>query len=143
MISTNTIERTTVIAADREKIWRALTNPEHFSKWFGADIRWERLEVGALITFDMGSQSGTGKIAAVDKPHRFAFYWTPEAGDPTQTLVTFHLEIVEEGTRVTVTDEGYDALPEKVRRARVEMNTEGWTEQLANIANFVLKTANV
>ncbi len=143
MNTTYTIERSAIIAADQEKIWRAITQPEHFSKWFGGDIQFDRLAVGATMTFNVGGQSGIATIAAVEKPKRFAFYWTPELGDPTRTLVTFLLEPVAEGTRVTVTDVGYDALPEKVRRSRFEDNSKGWTIQLVNLAEFLQKTKDV
>ena len=35
---TNTIEKTTDIAAPVERVWRALTDHEEFGRWFGVAI---------------------------------------------------------------------------------------------------------
>lgn len=35
---TNSIERSIVINAPRERVWRALSNAEEFGTWFGAPV---------------------------------------------------------------------------------------------------------
>jgi uncharacterized protein YndB with AHSA1/START domain len=138
------IERSLAIRADREKIWRVLTTPEHFSKWFGMKIQFDSLEIGTPMSF---SESGEyveyedddARIRRVDPPEWFAFTWTPEPGFPTETLVTFHLEVIPDGTLVTVTEEGLEALPEAYRRTRFELNDRGWKLQLNNIAEYLEK----
>jgi len=42
MNSVMEIRRGVVVAAEREKMWRVITQPEHFSKWFGGKIAFER-----------------------------------------------------------------------------------------------------
>jgi len=127
----------TVIAADREKVWRAITQPEHFSHWFGDDLRFERLAVGEAMTFAVGKLQKTGTIATVEPPERYAFYWTPEPGVAARTLVTFHLQAVVDGTLVKVTEEGFDALPEKVRGTRYDLHHKGWPYQTQRLADYV------
>jgi uncharacterized protein YndB with AHSA1/START domain len=140
MNSTLVIEQSIVVAADRERVWRAITQPQHFSKWFGGDIQFARLVVGEAMSFAAGGESGPGRIAAVEPPERFAYYWTAEPGNPTETLVTFRLDSVPEGTLITVTEEEFEALPDEVRRKRFDMNNEGWSIQVQNIAAY-LRTA--
>ncbi len=135
MNSTMEIRRSVVVAADREKVWRAITRPEHFSKWFGDQVQFERLAAGEVMTFFEEDYPGT--IAAVEPPERFAFYWTAETGYPVETLVTFHLETVPEGTRITVTETGFEALPEDVRHIPFDRNNEGWGIQMNNIAAYL------
>jgi uncharacterized protein YndB with AHSA1/START domain len=128
------IRRSVVVAADRETVWQAITQPEQFSKWFGGQIQFERLAVGEAMTF-FETESGT--IAIVEPPERFGFYWTAETGYPVETLVTFHLETVAGGTRITVTETGFEALPEEVRQIPFDRNNKGWGIQMENIAAYL------
>lgn|SRR5574341_247716 len=128
------IRKSVVVAADRDRVWRAITEPEQFSKWFGDPIQFERLAVGETITF-MGEYPGT--IAIVEPQTRFAFRWLAAVGYDVQNLVTFDLETVAGGTRITVTEQGFEGLPEDVRRARFEDNSRGWAIQMDNIAAYL------
>jgi len=140
MNSTMEIRRSVVVAADREKVWRAITQPEHFSKWFGDQVQFERLAVGEAMTF---FETEPGTIAIVEPLERFAFYWTAEKGYPVETLVTFHLETVPEGTQITVTETGFEALPEELRQIPFDRNNEGWGIQMDNIAAYLQTADNV
>ena len=140
MKSTMEIRRSVVVAADREKVWQAITRPEQFSEWFGGKIQFERLAVGEGMTF---FETEPGTIAIVEPPERFGFYWTAETGYPVETLVTFHLETVPEGTRITVTETGFEALPEEVRQTPFDRNSEGWSIQMENIAAYLQRADDV
>ncbi len=87
------IERSIVVKADRERVWQAITTPEHIAKWF-EPIRFERLAVGESLTFGWG---GEGSIALVEPMDRFGFRWQIAPPHPAQTLVVFALETVPEG----------------------------------------------
>jgi hypothetical protein len=55
-----------------------------------------------------------------------------------ETLVEFKLEAIESGTRLTVIESGFAALPEDVDRvAAFNRNAEGWEGQIQNIATHV------
>ena len=74
----------------------------------------------------------------------FSWRWHPGSKDPGEdlsgeppTLVTFTLENAEGGTRITVTEMGFDRLFES-RRARVlEQNEGGWKHQMASIERYI------
>lgn len=138
MNSTMEIRRSVVVAVEREKVWRAITQPEHFSKWFGGQVQFESLAVGEAMTF---FETEPGTIAIVEPPERFGFYWTAETGYPVETLVTFHLETVAEGTQITVTETGFEGLPGDVRQIPFDRNNKGWGIQMDNIAAY-LQTAD-
>jgi uncharacterized protein YndB with AHSA1/START domain len=135
-------ERSIVIAADRERVWRAITTPEHISKWFDGTMRWSfTLAVGETITLTMDDFTDYARIAAVEPPERFAFYWTAEPDNPAETLVTFTLESVPEGTRVTASEEGFEALPEDLRHKRYDMNSMGWDMALDSLGAYLRENA--
>ena len=80
------------------------------------------------------------------EPHRFAWEWHPGAVDPSvdysrepRTTVTFTLEPSERGTRLTVSETGFDAIS-LARRAKVyEDNSQGWPEVLVWLQQHVEK----
>lgn len=134
----NEIRQSIVVKAKQERVWQALIQPRHFSNWFGMQIEFPVLEVGEEMTFDPHGINGKGRIATIQPIERFAFYWTHEPEFAAiETLVTFHLETTGDGTRVTVTDVGYDAMPEHVIAERFKLNNDGWAEQMNNIAKYV------
>ncbi|GAA4695602.1 SRPBCC family protein [Pseudonocardia yuanmonensis] len=55
-----------------EKVWRALTTPEHLARWFPSTVRLD-LREGGEIVFDDGDTRGV--VTALDPPRLFAFSW--------------------------------------------------------------------
>ncbi|QBD75647.1 ATPase [Ktedonosporobacter rubrisoli] len=127
------IERSIVVKADRERAWKAITTPELIEKWF-EPIYFERLAVGEALTFTWG---GKGSIALVEPMERFGFRWQSAKPHPAQTLVIFVLETVSEGTRITVTEQGFEALPEEIRQAHFQQNTQGWEKELGELSAYL------
>jgi uncharacterized protein YndB with AHSA1/START domain len=127
------IKRSIVVKADRERVWRAITTPEHIAKWF-EPIRFERLAIGEALTFGW---DGEGSIALVEPMDRFGFRWQIAPPHPAQTLVVFALETVPEGTRITVTEQGFEALPEDVRQGHLKNNTQGWEHMLGELFAYL------
>lgn len=74
----------------------------------------------------------------------FSFRWIPygvdaeidPAGEPT-TLVEFRLEPVPDGTRLTITESGFDRVPLHRRERAFRMNEGGWAAQAENIRKHV------
>jgi uncharacterized protein YndB with AHSA1/START domain len=127
------IERSLVIRASRERVWRALTTPAEIAKWF-EPIGFARLAVGEPLTFTWG---GAGEIALVEPPHRFGYRWQLVPPHPEQTLVVFSLESVPDGTRVTITETGFEALPDDARQKKLTDNTGGWEAMIAQLGEYV------
>lgn len=127
------LKRSIIVKADRERVWRAITRPEQIAKWFEA-ICFERLAVGEALTF---SWNGEGSIALVEPMDRFGFRWQIAPPHPAQTLVVFALETVPEGTRIIVTEQGFEALPDEMREARFRDNTQGWEHMLGELLAYV------
>lgn len=75
------------------------------------------------MTFDSGAQ---GSIVIVEPMNRFGFLGQIAPPHPAQTLVVFVLETVPEGTRITVTEQDFEALPDHMRESRYKDNIQGW-----------------
>jgi uncharacterized protein YndB with AHSA1/START domain len=84
----------------------------------------------------------------MEPQHLFAFTWHPYSVDPavdysteTPTLVEFRLEEIPEGTLLTLTESGFDKIPEHRRSEAFLRNDGGWTQQMKNIEAHVAKTS--
>jgi uncharacterized protein YndB with AHSA1/START domain len=84
------------------------------------------------------------RFAEMTPPHRFVWEWHPGEVDPSvdyarepRTTVTFTLEPSERGTRLTVSETGFDAIS-LARRAKVyKDNSQGWAEVLVWLQTYV------
>ena len=140
--STDRIVKTTVLRAPRSRVWRALTDPIEFSRWFGCDLK-DPFVPGARVRGPVthpGYQHLTMDITIdqVQPERLFSWQWHPGGDthiDPSEpmTTVVFELDDVPEGTRLTVTETGFDRIPPARRGKAFRENEDGWTEQLENL----------
>jgi uncharacterized protein YndB with AHSA1/START domain len=148
--STDRIEKTTVLRAPRSRVWRALTDSTQFSQWFGAVLK-DPFLPGARVQGPVthpGYEHLTMDITIdrVEPERLFSWRWHPGGDsniDPSEpaTLVVFELEEVPEGTRLTVTETGFDRIPPARRPKAYRENDEGWTGQLKSIRKYLGGTA--
>ena len=144
------IERSVVINAPRERVWRALSNAEEFGTWFGVDLKGQAFVPGQRargpitykgyehIIWDV-------RVDRVEPPTVLSFRWHPYAIDPDHdysaeepTLVTFTLEDAPgKATRLTVVESGFDKVPPERRLDAFRMNSRGWSAQMENIVRHV------
>ena len=84
-----------------------------------------------------------GTVERIEPEHYFSFRWVPfgidaEASrDEPTTLVEFRLESIPEGTRLTVTESGFDRVPAHRRARAFRMNEGGWTGQAEKLRAYV------
>jgi uncharacterized protein YndB with AHSA1/START domain len=147
--STDRIEKTIVLNAPRSKVWRALTDSAQFGEWFqakpegpftpGRRVRGPITARGyEHVTFEV-------TVEQVEPERLFSWRWQP-GGDPDidpaapTTLVVFELEEIPEGTRLKVTETGFDRIPVPRRAKAFRENDQGWTGQLENIRKYVART---
>ena len=148
MTATDRVEKTSVLKAPRSRVWRALTTADEFGSWFRARLSGTFAAGATLrgpITYP-GYEHLTLEIQVERmEPERYlSFRWHPNAVDPTAdyspeptTLVEFTLEEVKEGTRLTIVESGFDALPPGRRDEAWRSNDGGWSEQMKNVARHV------
>ncbi|HEY2682388.1 MAG TPA: SRPBCC family protein [Steroidobacteraceae bacterium] len=147
--STDRIERTIVLKASPIRVWRALSNAEEFGNWFGVNLKGKSMRVGdeleGHITHPKYEHLIWRVVIERMEPNRLlAWRWHPAAvnvdvdysSEPT-TLVVFKLEEIDGGTRLTVIESGFDAIPEHRRMDAFRMNSGGWSIQMENIEKHV------
>jgi uncharacterized protein YndB with AHSA1/START domain len=131
------IERSITTSAPRERVWKAVSNPRNLSRWLNMTIDFDKPVVGEVITFTFEGGSNQGSIAIVEPMERFGFRWKAHPNYEIWTLVSFLLKDSPEGTRITITEDGFDALPAEARQARIDLNEKGWGMVLADIVKDV------
>ena len=145
---TDQITKTIELRAPVERVWRALTDSAEFGAWFRV-----KLDTPFVI-----GQPTRGHVAyagyehipfevvtvAMERGRLFAFTWHPYAIDPKvdysgepPTRVEFRLRPAAEGTHLTITETGFDALPPHRRPDCLRVNDSGWAEQADNIRRHV------
>src|SRR5438128_2361793 len=145
------IEKTIELSAPVSRVWRALTDHREFGTWFR--VRLDGPFVPGQVSRGQITYPGFEHVrweAIVQKmePERlFSFTWHPYAVDPkkdysdeTPTLVEFRLEKIPSGTRLLVTESGFDKIPSDRRAEAFRMNDGGWTQQMKNIEKHVAQT---
>jgi uncharacterized protein YndB with AHSA1/START domain len=146
--TTDRIEKEIVLNAPRARVWRALTNIREFNEWFGVALT-SPFALGAKVSGHMTHPRYehvvmTAWVETMEPEHHFAYRWHPDALDPNTdysaeptTLVTFILDEVEGGTKLSITETGFDALPESRRAHALQGNSNGWKSQLERIRKYV------
>ena len=79
------VERTIWIAAPRERVWRAITEPQQLEQWYATGCPWEipALQVGATVKFyNTDTDVQLAMIEVVAPPHQFTLRWQPNQPDP-------------------------------------------------------------
>jgi uncharacterized protein YndB with AHSA1/START domain len=147
---TDRIERSVVINAPRERVWRALSNAEEFGAWFGANLKGQTFAPGQRVR---GQITHPGYehvffdvlIERMELQDLLSYRWHPHAVDAAvdytkeqPTLVTFTLKDAPgKATLLTVVESGFDNVPPHRRLQAFRMNSRGWEAQLGNIVRHV------
>jgi len=141
-LDSGTILATVEIAAPPPRVFRALTTPDEIVRWWGSDTtyrtnewkqdlrvggRWRATGLGA----DGVPFAVEGEFLEITAPHTLVHSWKPEWDDGHASRVTYRLEAIEGGTRVTVRHEGFGD-----RRESCASHARGWESVLGWLADF-------
>lgn len=144
--STDRIQKVTTLRAPRSKVWRAITDSAQFGEWFGTKLDQPFTagrQIRGPITIPKYAHLAFEVTVEQMEPERlFSWRWQPGGdADPNpaepRTLVVFELEDVAEGTRLTVTETGFDQIPIARRGKAYRGNDQGWTGQIENLRRYV------
>jgi uncharacterized protein YndB with AHSA1/START domain len=153
------IEKRVVLRAPLDRVWRAISDPEEFGRWFGVSFDGPFVAgssvTGAIVPTTVDDEvakrqephagtKSTWQIVAVEPKRRFAYRWHPFAIDPDAdydeeptTLVEFTLTETPDGVLLTIVESGFDAIPEARRNASFEANSEGWAIQADLVRRYL------
>jgi uncharacterized protein YndB with AHSA1/START domain len=111
-----------------EKVWQALTEPEHLEVWFPSTIEGERV-IGAPLTFrfDKVDDVVDGEVLAFEPPKLFELRWGED-------ILRFELHPTAEGTVL----EMVDTITELGKAAR---DGAGWHECLDRLPDAITLAA--
>lgn len=121
------IEEITV-KAPASKVWKAITDPADMQNWYFPVERFDP-EPGFEFKFygekDERKYPISCKIIAAEKDKSLSYTWSYD-DFPAETIVTF--DLFEEGwqTRIRLTHEGLEHIPEEHKEASRENHVEGW-----------------
>ena len=129
------IIREITVKATKERVYRAITDPKEIITWFPDAVEGGTLEAGQrpIFIFENGAHKSQTYIEAARPFEYFAYRWVPGSagivGDVLavpNTLVEFHIEELEDGTKVTVKESGFASLPAEVAEECFNQNSGGW-----------------
>ena len=134
------IERTLELAHPPGQVWTALTTAEGLGAWFGDEATIDLRPGGSARLKWTGGPTADLREERVEEPAVFAFTWQifglPD-DDPRRTYVEFTLEPAGAGTRLRVVETGFAQLPEDAYRKAYDANTQGWTSELDELAEYL------
>jgi uncharacterized protein YndB with AHSA1/START domain len=157
--STDRIEKSVVLRASRERVWLAISDSKQCGTWFGVQFDGPFV-AGKSIVGKMVPTSVDAEVAKRQEPYKgyrfefavdrvepmrlFSFRWHPFAmdstvdySDETPTLVAFVLEEVQDGTKLTVTESGFDQIPIERRAKAFAANQGGWAAQMKLVEKYL------
>lgn len=142
-LTTGVILASVEIAAPPERVFRALTDPEELIRWWGspdtyrteewtADLRvgghWRARGHGA----DGRPFSVEGEFLQIDPPRQLVQTWAPDWEGGFVTTITYRLEPIVGGTRLTLRHEGFGEHREACRSHGL-----GWERVLGWLGAYV------
>jgi uncharacterized protein YndB with AHSA1/START domain len=138
---------TVEIGAPVERVYRAITTGDDITQWWGspetyrttewtADVRpggrWRASGVGA----DGKAFSVEGEFSVVNPPHKLVQTWKPAWDGGHETTLTYLLDRIDGGTRLTLRHEGFSDRVESCRG-----HAEGWERVLEWLTKYVARAA--
>ena len=145
---TDRIEKQIILNATPERVWRAVSTANEFGTWFGVRLDGEFAPGakvhGQITTAGYEHMAFDMYVETMETERLFSYRWHAHAWDPEidysndpTTLVEFHIEPVAGGTKLTITESGFDHVPSECRVEAFTRNEGGWTIQIQNIERHV------
>ena len=153
------IEKSVFLRAPIDRVWRAISDAKEFGRWFGVSLDGS-FAAGARLQAKVVPTDVDPEVAKMQEPYSgmvfeitverleprrlLSFRWHPGVAGPgidyskePTTLVLFELEEASGGTRLKVTESGFDRIPLARRAEAFRANEEGWEIQTKLIAKYL------
>jgi uncharacterized protein YndB with AHSA1/START domain len=142
------IEKQIELKAPISRVWRALTDYREFGEWFRVKLDGPfaagQVSCGHILHPGYEHVNWVATVQKMEPEKLFSFTWHPYAVDPnidyskeTPTLVEFRLEQTGNGTRLFLTESGFEKIPTHRQVEALRLKTQGWTIQMQNVKNYV------
>jgi len=144
------IEKEVLLDAPISRVWQAISRTEEFGAWFGVNLDGEfaagKTVRGKITTPGYEHLTMEMDVERMDDKRLFSYRWHPHAVDPKidysgepTTLVEFRLAEAPGGTRLSVTESGFEMIPAGRRAEALRMNEGGWAEQIKKIQRYITR----
>lgn len=153
------IEKSVILHAPLARVWDAIADSNRFGTWFGVAFDGPFV-AGSHLTGKIVPTRVDPDVAALQKPHegkpftfyveaieptqRISFRWHPFAIEPDvdyaeepTTLIIFELDEIAGGTRLTISESGFDKIPLERRAKAFAANDGGWAIQTTLISKYL------
>ncbi len=145
-MSSTTLTKTFIFAASRETIWSFLTEKDKLAQWFHpATSDFVEGEEYALVKEnDKGIQVKQcwGTVLQMDKPNTLVYSFTIEPLDGALTTVTWILEEIQGGTKLTLQHEGIAEAAGETAMGLLLALDKGWDKHVDTLRNSVTSSFN-
>jgi uncharacterized protein YndB with AHSA1/START domain len=135
------VERSVLINAPRQRVWQAITDPAQLEQWYAPGCPWEIpvLQVGATVKFhNTGTDIQLATIEELEPLHRLTLRWQLDPAHPGITLLnSFLLEEADGNTRVTVSQAGYESLPDGMREEQFRQDADAYTAIAESLKSYL------
>jgi uncharacterized protein YndB with AHSA1/START domain len=132
------LERTLVIQASPDTVFRYFTDSDRWAAWWGAGSSIESRPGGAVVIRYPNGVRVLGEVLEIHEPERIVFTYGYESGKPIPpgaSRVTVRLDPDARGTRLQLKHEFAEA-------AVRDQHVAGWRFQLSLFANLVADHVN-
>ncbi|MGI9401694.1 MAG: SRPBCC family protein [Rhizobiaceae bacterium] len=131
------INKSIFIAASRETVWAYLTEKEKLAEWFHPapnDLS-EGNDYALVKILDDGATDNLcwGTVLKMEPPSKMVWSFTVKPLGGAMTKVTWHLEEVNGGTKLSLEHEGIGAAAGEGAWGLLSALDEGWNEHLAKL----------
>jgi uncharacterized protein YndB with AHSA1/START domain len=132
------VERSIWIKASRERVWQAITDPEQIEQWFSPGTKWRGtgLKVGGQMSVynaELDKDMYIQVIEHLDPPHQLITRSVPEEEGETPHVSIWTLAEENGGTRLLITNTGYELETPGTREQNMEQNAFGFGMMLENL----------
>jgi len=142
-VTAGMILATVEIEAPPERVFHALTASEDIVKWWGSEDAYRTTEWTADVrpggrwraggvSADGSRFSVGGEFLEVDAPHKLVQTWVADWDGGNTTTITYRIEAIDGGTRITLRHDGFAGRAESCRG-----HSEGWERVLGWLTRFV------
>lgn len=137
------VRRTITIAAPLDKVWAAISEPQHLSRWFPQSAVFDTIAAGSVGSFTFeGYGTFPVYVEEFDAPKAIAYRWGAPDDDPSapidphrSTVFRFTLETVDGGTQLTVVESGFNFGEDPA--ANMEDHRGGWDAELDELVSYL------
>ena len=136
------VEFSITVKATVEEIWRALTDPDDLENWWSDEVVLEPKVGGKFREAwedDAGNeQLASGKVLSLDPKKSISFTWKEKSWDAEAvTQCTYTIENKGKTRSLTVTQTGWDSLPEKARAKAIKDFQLGWKYHMQELKAYL------